>query len=94
LRGASKTVCKVKGITLIYHDSKLVNFAKMKDMILSMDENETATVRTQNKIKRKRGRGGVCIISQPKELTYRVSFLKRMWLNDNTTLTFGCIYNK
>jgi hypothetical protein len=46
--GASKTVCKVRAITLNYHASQLVNFAKMKDMILSMDENETLTVRTQN----------------------------------------------
>ena len=32
-----------------------------------MDENETVIVRTQNKIKRKRGRGGVSIIRQPEE---------------------------
>ena len=38
---ASKTVCKVRGITLIYLASQLVNFAKMEDMILSMDDNET-----------------------------------------------------
>jgi hypothetical protein len=84
-----KTVCKVRGITLNYHDSHLVNFAKMKDMILSMDEKETAIVRTQNKVKRKRGRGGVSIISQPEEKTYRVPFLKRRQLNNNTSLPFG-----
>jgi len=56
--GASKTVCKVRGITLNYIASQLVNFAKMKDMILSMDDNDTVIVRTPNKIKRKRGRGG------------------------------------
>jgi len=76
MTGESKTVCKVHGITLNYSASKLVNFAKMKDMILSMDENETVLVRTQNKIKRKRGIGGVSIISQLEEKTYRVSFLK------------------
>ena len=65
LTGDSKTVCKVRGITLNYLASQLVNFAKTKDMILSMDENETVIVRTQNKIKCKRGRGGVSIISQP-----------------------------
>jgi hypothetical protein len=52
--GASKTVCKVRGITLNYLASQLVNFAKIKDIILSMDENETVLVRTQKKIKRKR----------------------------------------
>jgi hypothetical protein len=41
----------------------------MKDMILSMDDNETVIVRKKNKIKRKRDREGVSIISQPKEKT-------------------------
>jgi hypothetical protein len=36
-----KMVCKVRGITLNYHASQLVNFARMKDMILSMDADET-----------------------------------------------------
>jgi len=90
--GASKTVCKVRGITLNYLASQLVNFAKMKDMILSMDDNETVIVRTKNKIKRKRDRGGVSIISQLEEKTYRVLFLKRRRLNDNTSVPFGYIY--
>jgi hypothetical protein len=50
--------------------SQLVNFAKMKDMILSVDD-ET-NLRTNNKIKSKSGRGVVSIISQPVEKTYRV----------------------
>jgi hypothetical protein len=69
-----KTVFKISGNTLNYHASQLVNFAKMKDMILSTDADETVTVRTKNKIKRKRCDGGVNIISQPEEKMYRVSF--------------------
>jgi hypothetical protein len=94
MTGVSKTVCKVRGIILNYSASQLVNFEKMKDMILSMEADETVTVRTQNKMKRKRGRGEVSIISQPEEKTYRVSFLKRRRLNDNTSLPFGYIYNE
>jgi len=75
MTGASKTVCKVREITLNYFASQLVDFAKMKDMILSMDENETVIVCTKTKIKRKRGIEGVSIITQPEEKTYRVSFL-------------------
>jgi hypothetical protein len=45
-----KTGCKVRGITLNYHASQLVNFAKMKEMILSTDADEIAIVRTKNKI--------------------------------------------
>jgi len=74
--------------------SQLVNFAKMKDMILSMDDKETVIVRTKNKIKRKRDRGGVSIISQPEEKTYKVSFLKRRHLNDNTSVPFWYIYQE
>jgi len=90
--GESSTICKVRGFTLNYSASQLVNFGKMKDMIVSMDDTQTVTVRTSNKIKRKRGTGGVNIISQPEEKTYRVSFLKRRRLNDNTSLPFGYIY--
>jgi hypothetical protein len=43
-------------------------------MILSLDADETVTARTENKIKLKKGRGRVSIISQPEEKTYRVSF--------------------
>ena len=54
-----------------------------------MDENETVIVRTQNKIKRERGRGRISIISKPQNKTYSVSFLKWRRLNDNTSLPFG-----
>jgi len=52
--GESKTVCKVRGITLNYSASQLVNFEKIKDMILSNKDDETVIVRTENKIKRKK----------------------------------------
>jgi hypothetical protein len=71
-----KTVCKVRGITLNYHASQLVNFEKMKNMIQSTDVDETVTVRTKNKIKRTKFDGGVNIISQPEEKTYRVTFFE------------------
>jgi hypothetical protein len=69
-----KTFCTFRGITLNYHASQLVNFAKMKNMILSMDADVIVIVRTKDKIKRKKCNGGVNIISQPEEKTYRVSF--------------------
>jgi len=68
----------------------LVNFAKMKDMILIEGE-ETVIVRTKNKIKRKKSKGGVNIISEPENKTYKVLFLKLRRLNDNTSLPFGYI---
>jgi len=89
--GESKTVCKVRDIMLNYSASQLVNFEKIKDMILNKKYNETVIARTENKIKRKRIDGGVHLISEPEDKTYRVSFIKRRRLNDNMSLPFGYI---
>lgn len=89
--GAHKTVCKVRGITLNYDASKLVNFEKIKSMILKRNESQIVIVRTKNKIKRKRGKGGINIVTEPADKTYRISFLKRRRLIDNTSLPFGYI---
>jgi len=68
-----------------------VNFEKIKDMILSKKDDETVIVRTENKIKRKKVDGGVHLISEPEDRKYRVSFLKRLRLDDNMSLPFGYI---
>ena len=57
-------------------------------MILSKKDGETVIVRTEDKIKRKID-GGVHLISEPENKTYRASFLKRRRLNDITSLQFG-----
>ena len=85
----SKSVCKVRGITLNYSASKFVNFEKIKDMILSKKDDETVIVRTENKIKHKRIDGVVHLISELEDKTYRVSFLKRRRLNDNSHYRSG-----
>jgi len=87
--GESKTVCKVRGNTRNYSASQLVKFEKIKDMILSKKDDETVIVRTENKIKRKKIGGGVHLISEREDKTYRVSFLKRRRLDDNASLPFG-----
>ena len=78
--GAENTVCKVRGITLNYSASQLVYFETMKHMILKGNEENTVTVHTARKIKRKRGKDGdgrVNIISEQEDKTYRISFFKR-----------------
>jgi hypothetical protein len=59
--GRSKTVCKVRGITLNYNNLQTVNFDVMKSMILGMEE-EAVNVHTEKKIKRKRTGGGTVSI--------------------------------
>jgi hypothetical protein len=91
MNGECKTICKVRGITLNYNASQLVNFDRMKDMILRRDETETVIVHTEKKMKRKKGKGRININTEPEDKIYRVSFLKRRRLNDNTSVPFGYI---
>jgi hypothetical protein len=88
-----KTVCKVRGITLNYSASQLVNFDVIKDMIVN-GEPDVVMVRTNKKIKRKtKGRTAVgcaviSLITEPEEM-YKISFFKRRRLTDNTSVPFG-----
>jgi hypothetical protein len=70
-----KTVCKFRGITLNYNASKLVNFERIRDMIMRTgDEPPTVVnVHTEKKIKRKRTGGGlVAIVTEPDDKIYRI----------------------
>jgi hypothetical protein len=58
-----KTVCKVRGITLNYAFSELVNFDLFKNMVLNVNETATVTVHTDKKIKRKREGAGFQILT-------------------------------
>ena len=87
----TRTVCKVRGITLNYTAMKIVNFNVIREMVLKGTP-ETVTVHTDKKIKRKRaGGGGTCValVSEPEDKIYRLSFHKRRCLANNTSLPFG-----
>jgi len=74
-----KTVCKVRGITLNYNASKLVNIERIKDMILrSGDEPSVINVHTEKRIKRKRKVAGgfVSIVTEPENKIYTIFFSK------------------
>jgi len=84
--GRTVTVCKVRVITLNYNAIQLVNFDVIKAMILGTEE-PTVTVHTEKKIKRKRNGGGtVAIVTEPEDKMYRISFLKRRRLGDNSSV--------
>ena len=84
-----KQVFKVRGIKLNYNASRLVNFDVIRDVILK--EGPAVTVHTEHKIKRKwkSGAGRVSIIMEPEDKMYRISFLKRRRLSDETSVLFG-----
>jgi hypothetical protein len=89
-RGSGKiqTISKVRGITLNYSASRLVNFDVIKDMILNGGPDDTVTVHTDKKIKRKKCGEGVLIVTEPEDKIYRVCFQNRRRLNDNTSVPF------
>ena len=91
MTGVRETVCKVRGITLNYSASQAVNFDVIKALVLEGDETETVTVHTESNIKRRRADGKIHIVTEPEDKIYRVSFLKRRRLCDNTSVPFGCI---
>jgi hypothetical protein len=85
----TKTVCKVRGITLNNSASKMVNFNVIKKMVLNGGPRDVVTVHTDKTIKLKRNGGGVSIVTEPEDKTYRISFLKRRRLSDNNFVPFG-----
>jgi len=90
--GKRKQVCKVRGITLNYNTSRVVNFDVIRDMILGAVKERTVTVHSEHKIKRKRKRGGggiVSIVTEPENKMYRISFFKRRRLSVETSVPFG-----
>jgi hypothetical protein len=88
-RDGTKTVCKIRGITLNYSTIQTIDFDVMRDMILN-DQPTTVTVHTEHKIKRKR-QGDACIkiITEPEDKIYRISFFKRRRLPDINSLPLG-----
>jgi len=89
VRVRANTVCKVCGITLNYSAKQLVNFDVIRDKVLETGAEPTVTVHTEKKIKRKRKRGTVAIVTEPEDKMYRISFFKRRRLAVNSSVPFG-----
>jgi hypothetical protein len=76
--------CKVKGITLNYENSKVVNFTTLRNMILD----NTSPVHVHNPKKIKRKRGGI-VVSEPETKEYKVVFKKRRLIGDFDSVPYG-----
>jgi len=81
--GEEKTVCKVRGITLNHSASQLVNFERIRRMILRGGETDTVTVHTERKINRNRGNVRVQIVTEPEDKTTGCRFYR---VDDYTTI--------
>ena len=86
----SKTVCKVRGITLNYRTVQKVNFNVMCDMICLRalsDLTNTMTVNIPFKIARNKNDKNVATRREDKD--YRIVYSKRVIVNNFDTLPYG-----
>jgi len=65
-----------------------VNFDVIRDMVLETSAEPKVIVHSEKKIKRKRKGGTVAIVTEPEDMTYRISFFKSRCLADNSSTTF------
>jgi len=86
--GASRTVCKVRGITQLQR-VEIGKFRCHQGHDFEGDEPPVINVHTQKRIKRKRKGRTVSIVTEPEDKIYRISFFKRRRLGDNTSVPFG-----
>ena len=82
--GKRTSKCKVKGITLNYNNSKVVNFTSLRNMILEGDT--PLHVHNPKKIKRKHC--GV-VVSEQETKEYKVVFKKRRLMHNFDSLPYG-----
>jgi hypothetical protein len=82
--GKRTTKCKVKGITLNYELSKVVNFTSIRNMILQ----HNAPLHVYNPTKIKRKHVGM-VVSEPERKEYKVVYKKRRLVNNFDSLPYG-----
>jgi hypothetical protein len=75
---------KVKGITLNYNNSEVVNFTSLRNIIL--EDDTPLQVHNPKKIKRKHV--GVVVL-EPETKEYKVVFKKRWLMDDFDSLPYG-----
>jgi hypothetical protein len=82
--GIHITKCKAKGITLNYNNSKVVNFASLKNMVV--EDPTPVHVHNSKKIIRKHG-GHVFSAAETKE--YKIVYTKRRLIDGFDSVTYG-----
>ena len=96
LTNTGKKVCRLKGFTLNYENSLLINFEVMRDMVLSQKIQRNPDLKTVVTINNKKIRRNKyqCKIYNAKEVKrYRAVYNKRIIMPDLTTVPFGYDYS-
>jgi hypothetical protein len=80
----TKVVCKVKGLSLNYQNSKLVNFESLKDKVIH--NAEPTIIHNDKKICRLSNH---TIVSKPETKTHQLVYRKRRLIDDYCTIPYG-----
>lgn len=87
MTATGKISCKVRGFSLNFRNSKLINFEAMKSLVENMDTEKTIEVENPSKIARDGKRRKV--INKVEKKLYRVVYDKRILKDDFSTLPYG-----
>lgn len=79
--------CKVRGFTLNFKNSQLINFESIKSLVCSMDRDEVISIENPSKIVREAKRRKV--INKPEKKLYRIVYDKRILKEDFSTIPYG-----
>ncbi|XP_035219689.1 uncharacterized protein LOC118192782 isoform X2 [Stegodyphus dumicola] len=82
-----KTCCKVRGFSLNFRNSQLLNFEAIKSLVCSLDQKDVIALHNPSKITREPKRRKV--VNKPETKMYKVVLDKRVIQADFTTLPFG-----
>lgn len=82
-----QTVCKIRGFSLNYENSQLLNFKSMKELLLGMKWSRAIPIYNPAKITRDGKTRKV--INKEEVKQYKIVYTKRVVQNDLTTLPYG-----
>lgn len=82
-----KTSCKVRGFTLNFRNTQLLNFESIKNLVCSFDPSDSISLCNPQKITREAKRRKV--INREETKMYRVVYDKRVIQQDLSTLPYG-----
>ena len=83
----NKQVCKVRGFTLNYRNSQIINFDSVKELVTVPDGNQSLVTVNPNKICRDKNK--FTLLNRCEEKKYRMVYTKRVLQPDFTTLPYG-----
>ena len=86
-RNTNKETCKVRGFTLNYINSQLINFESVKHIVTDPKSCPNVTVTNPSKICRDKRK--IILISRKEEKTHQLVYTKRRRIDNYDTVPYG-----